>query len=208
MGAVTEEMLCTQYFEKGIIEPVENEIFIDGGACDGETIHLFKHFCRNYKKIYAFEPDTMNDELCKKNLNKELDRIILLNKGCWDRADTLCFSMNGDQGSRIIHDSEQALKIETETIDHVVEDDNVTFLKLDVEGAELKALAGAENTIRRCHPRLAICIYHKPEDILEIPAYILSLSEDYDFYIRHYQMTQSETILYAVMQDQQAEEED
>lgn len=77
-------------------------------------------------------------------------------------------------------------------------EEKVTFIKMDVEGAELEALKGARKTIMKHHPRLAISIYHKPEDIWEIPAYILSLSEDYRFYIRHYQFSKNETILYAV----------
>ena len=72
------------------------------------------------------------------------------------------------------------------------------MIKLDVEGAELKALQGAEKTILQCRPKLAVCIYHKPEDIVEIPAYLLSLHSDYKFYIRHYQMSANETVLYAI----------
>ena len=82
-------------------------------------------------------------------------------------------------------------------IDSVVGDDNVTFIKMDVEGSELKALEGAKNTIIRKHPRLAICIYHKAMDVIEIPSYILSLVPEYKFYIRHYNSHMWETVLYA-----------
>jgi len=67
-----------------------------------------------------------------------------------------------------------------------------------VEGAELEALQGAKQTISRNHPRLAICIYHKPEDVMMIPEYILSLHNGYKLYIRHYQISQCETIVYAL----------
>ncbi|MCI8672219.1 MAG: hypothetical protein HFI89_01815 [Lachnospiraceae bacterium] len=62
----------------------------------------------------------------------------------------------------------------------------------------MKALQGAVKTIRRNRPRLAVSIYHKPEDIIELPEYILSLHNDYKLYIRHYQMSSCETILYAL----------
>lgn len=73
-----------------------------------------------------------------------------------------------------------------------------TFIKMDIEGAEKEALIGAEQIIR-CHkPKLAICVYHKPEDIYVLPELINSFREDYRFYLRHYSNTIYETVLYAV----------
>ena len=74
---------------------------------------------------------------------------------------------------------------------------SVTFIKMDVEGAELKALYGAEKIIKANRPKLAICLYHKPEDIIEIPEYIINLGLDYSLYIRHQSFCTGETILYA-----------
>ena len=68
----------------------------------------------------------------------------------------------------------------------------------DIEGAELKALYGAKNMIQTHRPKLAICVYHKPEDIIEIPAYVLSLCPDYRLYFRHYSTYHAETVMYAV----------
>ena len=82
-------------------------------------------------------------------------------------------------------------------IDNVVKDERVTFIKMDIEGAELKSLMGARNTIIKNHPRLAICAYHKPEDLYELPGYILSLVPEYKFLLRHYCTSQYETVLYA-----------
>ena len=82
-------------------------------------------------------------------------------------------------------------------IDNVVGDERVTFIKMDVEGAELKSLMGARNTIIKNHPRLAICAYHKPEDLYELPGYILSIVPEYKFLLRHYSSNNWETVLYA-----------
>lgn len=69
---------------------------------------------------------------------------------------------------------------------------------MDIEGSELKALEGAKATIMKNHPRLAICIYHKPMDVIEIPFYIQKLVPEYKFYIRHYASNMWETVLYAI----------
>lgn len=69
---------------------------------------------------------------------------------------------------------------------------------MDVEGAELRALQGAEKTIRRCKPTLAVSVYHRPEDFLAIPEYIDSLGMNYRYYLRCYSQTGCETVLYAV----------
>lgn len=83
-------------------------------------------------------------------------------------------------------------------IDEIVGNDRVSFIKMDIEGAELKALEGAKETILRNAPKLAICIYHKYEDICEIGNYVLKLNPNYKLYIRHYTTCMWETVLYAV----------
>lgn len=79
----------------------------------------------------------------------------------------------------------------------MVGSDNVTFIKMDIEGAEMEALEGAQKTIERCKPKLAISIYHKEDDLWEIPYYILKKYPWYKIYIRHYALTTNETVMYA-----------
>ncbi len=70
---------------------------------------------------------------------------------------------------------------------------------MDIEGAELNALYGMEQTIKRCKPKLAICIYHKFEDLWELPLYIRKLVPEYKLYIRNYTTYLDEIVLYAVL---------
>ena len=179
--------------------PRAGEVFVDGGCFNCSTDREFIRWCSgDYKKIYAYEPDRRNYGNCLELCRKEhIERIEIFNKGLWNCTAELSFRETGGQGSAI-EEGAGMTYISTTSIDDTAGKDEVTFIKLDVEGAELKALQGAEKTIRRCRPRLAVSVYHKLEDMIEIPDYILSLHNDYRLYLRHYQMSSCETILYAV----------
>lgn len=186
-----------QYFDTEIIKPGPEEIFVDGGCFDCLTDKAFVKWCSgNYKKIYAFEPDLENYQRCQKESEKEIiENMILYHKGLWNCETKLSFQEAGSSTSKI---GEGTTTISTVALDDIVGDDKVTFIKLDIEGAELEALQGAKRTIQTNRPRMAICIYHKSEDIVTIPEYILSLRNDYKLYIRHYTLNDSETVIYAV----------
>lgn len=197
--ATAYEGICDrQYFEKELLPVWEDEIFIDGGCYDGRTVRQFINYCNGkYKKIYSLEPDKDNYAFAKASFEKAPVRDLqLINKGLWKQSATLSFSGGASQGAKITENG--TYTIDTVSIDELVGEDKVTYIKLDIEGAESEALQGAEKTIKRCHPKLAISIYHKPEDIFELPDLILSMQNDYRFYLRHYQLGQYETILYAV----------
>lgn len=109
----------------------------------------------------------------------------------------MCFS-SGDSSSSI--NSEQ----DTDTIgivrklDEVLENEKVTFIKMDIEGSEMAALRGGSHIIQNQRPKLAICIYHSPEDMLNIPLWIKKLVPEYKIYIRYYTDMMLETVCYAV----------
>ena len=88
--------------------------------------------------------------------------------------------------------------IEVDTIDNIAAGNVVTYIKLDVEGAELSALKGAEQTIRRYKPILGISIYHKERDLIDIPAYIQEITSEYAFYFRVHKKLAIDTVLYGV----------
>lgn len=196
-NGVDFSLYSPQYFDKEIMIPRDGEIFIDGGCFDCGTDREFISWCSgNYEKIYAFEPDSQNYERCAKRCSLEnMKNVKLYNRGLWSQETELSFQETGDSRAKV---GEGTIVIQTTSIDAATEGEPVSFIKLDIEGAELEALRGAERTIRKYHPRLAICLYHKSEDIIEIPAYILSLYEGYRLYIRHYSLDVSETVLYAV----------
>ena len=93
---------------------------------------------------------------------------------------------------------EREIFIDVDSIDNVLAGRSATDIKMDIEGSELRAIEGAKNTIRHYKPKLAIFVYHKPEDIFEIPLKILELDSGYKLYLRHYSYVDTETVLYAV----------
>ncbi|OON92906.1 MAG: hypothetical protein ATN32_09255 [Candidatus Epulonipiscium fishelsonii] len=188
-----------QYFDD-IVNLSPNEVFVDLGGLDGETsIEFAKRTNYTYKQIYIFEPDPINYEKTINNINNlNLKNVEVFNLGGWSEKDTLSFASNGTGQSKI--DNKGTYKINVDSLDNVLGDTPVTFIKMDIEGAELEALIGAAEIIKKYKPQLAISIYHKPTDIFEIPLYIKSLVPEYKLYIRHYSWyTECETILHAFL---------
>ncbi len=191
-----------QYFDDEIIKLGEEEVFIDGGVLDLGTSMQFEKFCIKHgvKKcsVHAFEPDHKSFVRCQNILKRHNGADIhLYNAGLWSSNTTLSFDERGTGDSRIV-DSVSDNSVEVVALDNRVSD-KVTFIKMDIEGAELEALKGAANIIKTYKPKLAICIYHKKEDMTKIPMYIKELVSEYKLYVRHYSNDAGETVLYAVV---------
>lgn len=197
LGEIYRQFNVDQYFDLEYLEGQDGEQFVDCGALDGETsLNLLERFGSHISKIWMFEPDKKNAGKVIENFkDREVDYQII-EKGVWSSSTTLRFSSLGNGGACIDENGEDS--IETVTIDEALGGIAPTFIKMDVEGAELEALKGAEKSIRNYHPKLAISIYHKPEDIEEISKLLLEYYPDYKFYLRHYSLMNSETILYAL----------
>lgn len=203
-----------QYFDE-VIKLDDNEIFADIGVFDGQTsLNFINHVNNKYKKIYLFEPDSGNYENTKANLlNNNVESFELFPLGLSNKKETLTFYSGLGGGSRLeetgivtdlLMERGTASHVNVDTLDNILKDisdvDMPTFIKMDIEGSELNALKGAENIIKTYKPKLAISIYHKPEDLIELSAYIKSLVPEYKFYMRHYSCNFAETVLYAVIE--------
>jgi FkbM family methyltransferase len=189
-----------QYFPDDIMVLGENEVFVDAGVYDGGTsIHFMKRVKDKFRMIYAFEPDRMNYELSKINLKSVIEegKLKLFDKGLYDENKKIGFCESGGNGSHIVTSSEAASTISVVSLDSAVDDD-VTFIKMDIEGAEQNALKGMIKTIKKCRPKLVVCLYHSLEDLWEIPLWMADNIEDYKYYIRHHARIECETVLYAI----------
>lgn len=195
-GAMILELFEQQYFDLSVLSHEEKEVFVDAGCFDGLSVKGFLRWSGGkYERIIALEPDKKCYEQCREQL-KDVDKLTLINKGAWSSREVLSFHATGASDSAVSCDGE--VQIETLQLDEVLRDRNVTFLKMDIEGAEKEALFGARKIIERCRPKLAISIYHRPEDIWELPGLILEICPDYKLYVRHYSFRDAETVLYAV----------
>lgn len=177
-----------------------NEIFVDCGAYTGDTIIQYVSFTdRKYKKIYAFEPDSGLMEELRKNIGCP-DNIEIINKGVWKEENILEFNIDGEKTR--IDDGIGNAMLPVTTIDMTVQpEEKITFIKMDIEGSELEALEGAAKTISRYMPKLAICCYHKREDIFTLFSYISNFENKemkYNIYLRHHSNSAYETVLYAL----------
>lgn len=175
--------LFESYFPKEkvyseILSLDENEVIVDLGAYDGDTVREFLSATNNkYKKIFAFEPDEKNFRKLKAK-TEQMNNIELHNLGAWDKEETLFFKK---QKGRNSHLSPDGIPVSFNSVDNVIKED-ITLLKMDIEGAELKALDGAKETIRRCKPKLYVCAYHRNEDYFALPLKIKELCPDYKIY--------------------------
>lgn len=190
-----------QYFDPDIIKLHEKEVFVDAGVLNLGTSLRFVEECRKNHiqnfKIHAFEPDGASYRRCVDMLKNmpEVD-LKLHNAGLWSEDTTLYFTEMGNGASRVTQEKTGS-SIHTVSLDNCVSD-TVTFIKMDIEGSELEALKGSREIIKRCRPKLAICVYHKKEDMVEIPTLIKELVPEYKLYVRHYSNDAGETVLYAV----------
>jgi FkbM family methyltransferase len=195
------------YTEDGLdISVKKGDCVIDAGGCLGDTAVYFASKTGPGGKVFSFEfiPDTLTGFQKNLELNAHLkDRIQLVESPLWDKADLEVYFNDKGSGSRVELKPFDGYTHTTKTItiDELVRKGTVPrvdFIKMDIEGAELMALKGAENAIRSFKPRMAISIYHSMNDFVDIPNWIAGLGIGYKIYLGHYTIHAEETILYAI----------
>ena len=187
-----------QYFQDDLIHFTGESVLVDCGAYTGDTLADFLRRGYPFRKYIAYELSRQNYEMLRENMRAA------------DRGEGMCVAYNygtGERDEKICY--QEAVSSTTFAADGVegeivrlsghLRDEPVSFIKMDIEGAEMGALRGAEDLIRRRRPDLAICVYHSISDLYEIPLYIHSLVPEYRLYLRHHTPTAFETVCYAVI---------
>lgn len=186
-----------QYFNLKIIKLTKEEIFLDGGAFDGDTIKVFiKKTNNHFSKVFAFEPDKINFSNLNSYIEKQSDdRIKSFKLGVGDKEITLSFSNDGNVSSKIVLGN-NTNKVKIVPIDKFKE--LFTYIKLDIEGYEKNAILGAKKTLVKNKPKLAICAYHYIQDLWKIPLLINKINSNYKIFFRRYSDFLHETVCYAI----------
>jgi FkbM family methyltransferase len=199
--------LKTQYEYSGVkpaIAAKTGDIVIDAGSCYGDTSLYFATKVGPTGKVIGFEFIPDNLDILRQNLElnpKYSSNIEIIERPVWESSEKILYMLNNGPGSQV---SERPLfhgapEVRTISIDDAVRDRNlprVDFIKMDIEGAELSALKGAAGTLNRFKPTLAICVYHKANDWVEIPLFINSLNLGYKMWLDHFTIYPEETVLF------------
>ncbi len=191
-----------QYFIDDIFTFSKEEVLVDVGAYTGGSIgEFYIHVNGDFKYIYSFELDKNNFEKIPNYIRMFMDentlqKVKLINKGLYSQ-NTTCH-INSEGASSAI--SNEASNENTAQLTKLDDEITVppTFIKMDIEGSELEALKGGAETIRKYKPKLAICCYHKAEDIFELPEFILKLNPNYKIHFRHHSAGRLEFVMYCV----------
>lgn len=160
----------------------EHEHIVDLGAYDGDTIREFLAATNGkYSSITAFEPDEKNFKKLERK-TAELNNIERYNLGAWSKKEVLFFQKKAGRNSA---QNESGIPINFDSVDNVVKHE-VSFIKMDIEGAESEAIDGAAKTIIDYKPKLYVCAYHRNEDMFVLPMKIHALNPNYRIYFRHH----------------------
>lgn len=198
------EKIFYDYFDTDIIKCGHNEVFVDLGAFNGDTVvNYITVYGESYKKIYCYEilPESFN--ALRENL-KSLKNIELRQKGASDKKGVMFLSKSNILSANTLSEkpAEDSVEIETVALDEDITEP-VTFIKMDIEGAEQAAVRGCARHIAKSKPKLAISLYHNNEDIWKIPRMIDEICPGYKFYLRYHggELLVSELSLLAVHEE-------
>lgn len=191
------------YFLPGLFTLNTDECFLDGGAYDGVTIRDFLPRVSPFQgKILAVEPDPLNCGMLKeyvKNLPSKLgQRIQIIDRGLWNRCESIRFNVTGTMGSSIVESG--GVELDCVTLDQICIETGMapSFIKLDIEGAEIKALLGGARLLKETRPILAVCVYHCFDHLWAVAECIHRINPDYRLYLRVHEPDGWQLVLYAV----------
>lgn len=174
-----KEEIYTDY-----LAPNNDEILMDLGAYDGDTVREFLDITDNkFRRIFAVEADEKNyKKLCDKTAH--LEKIETFNIAAWNKKDTLFFEKKKGRNSKL--SATGKIEVRADSVDNILHGERITLLKMDIEGSEEKALDGAKETIRNYRPKLYVCAYHRNSDMFTLPLKIHEICPDYKIYFAHH----------------------
>jgi FkbM family methyltransferase len=189
------------YFPADIFSILPQEVFVDCGAFDGDTIaQLTVRVGNAFRTVHAIEADPLSLEKLNANLHQMRPAVSskIQIHPCAVGAEhkRVRFETTGTVDSKICSDG--GVEVDCLPLDELFSTTPVTMIKMDIEGAEYDALRGGTNVIKRDQPILAICVYHTQSDIWRIPLLIREMLPKHRLYLRGYEGDGFQTVMYAV----------
>lgn len=177
------------YFEYDLFPKIDDEAFVDCGACGGSSLTEFLEINNHhFKAYYGIEPDKTNFERLKIFISGlpeyEQKKMKIYQAAAFDKAGETNFFILSGPGSFQADNGPDRIK--TVKIDDILNREKATYIKMNIEGSEVPALRGAEYTISNYHPRMAIMGYHKTSDFWEVPLLMKEYHRDYHISLRSY----------------------
>lgn len=180
---------CTTQREddlKLLIKPGADEIYLDLGAYNGDTVEELGRLTDwRWQQALAVEPDRRSCRklrLLAERLAQQGLPVEVYESGIWSEAGELSFSDSGGRQSTFM--GAQKRTVPVTTIDEVAAGRRISYIKLDVEGAEAQAIAGGSRTLINCRPKLFLAAYHYDADIFRLPMLLWELVPGYKIYLR------------------------
>lgn len=196
---IKPQNVATQYFPRDIDCDFPPLKFVDCGAYIGDTVLNIFASDLTIDSYIGFEPDIENFIKLSSNLNKNAkNECFIYPCGVYSKSKQLKFNAGQGSGSFISNSGEEVINVVS--LDEVVINKEINFIKMDIEGAEVEALLGAKNTIKKYQPILAISAYHKHDDLWTILETINEFcsSGEYKYFIRMYEYNGFEIVYYAI----------
>lgn len=196
--------ICPEY-QHPCVCASPGDIVLDAGLFDSTVLRKFALQIGSTGHVYGFEPEPANYEFVKNSLRIYGDpgNITLLRKGLYSRCGEMGISADGPSGSLISADEKSASLCKVVDVDSFAEEyslPRIDLIKMDIEGAEMDALTGAEKSIRKWKPKLQICAYHHINDIIDIYDCIKGIEPEYKFYFTAHAPYLNEYVYYAAVQ--------
>jgi len=196
------------YLDEVFLNNYKNWLYIDAWSYNADFITTLANKVNISNSLfYIFEPNIIFYDNIINNLDKDIDYKIF-NIALCDKDSTMEFMQVPSSTSHIIDKKYNAYKnlidkkyidtVKTARLDSIIKDEEVTWIKIDIEWSEFSMLEGSVETLRRDRPILLLSIYHRRDDLFKLQQFLMNLNLDYKFYIRHYSLSVAKTILYCI----------
>lgn len=180
------------------VSVTSGDVVFEVGAFVGDTILEFNRTAKGVK-YYAFEADPESVKKLRIN-TANIPSVEIIERGAWNSTGEVSFHTGLGHSSRIVDEPTGMTTIKTTTLDSFAqkrEVEKLDMITMDIEGAEIEALQGSVEIIKKFKPKLQLSIYHKTEDLYKIPLMIKEMVPEYKLYVGHHTPNVSDTVLYA-----------